>query len=94
MFREALTEIVRRLNEAKAHGLLRAYALIGGFAVSAWGVPRATRDIDFAVALSSIDPTAVASQLGAEFHRGEPDDPLRGVFRADVVTEDQPSRCN
>ena len=53
MFQEALTEILSRLEAAHNRRLLHAYALIGGFAVSAWGVPRATHDIDFAVAIGS-----------------------------------------
>jgi hypothetical protein len=35
MFRKALTEIVRRLDELKRNELLHDYALIGGMAVSA-----------------------------------------------------------
>jgi hypothetical protein len=54
VFAEALTETVHRLGEAKSRGLLQQYALIG---VSAWGVPRATHDFDFAVAAwSSVSP--------------------------------------
>jgi hypothetical protein len=45
VFQEALTEILSRLEAAQNRRLLQAYALIGGFAVSAWGVPRATNDI-------------------------------------------------
>lgn len=45
MFAQALTEIVRRLDEARINHLLDQYALIGGFAVAAWGVPRATHDL-------------------------------------------------
>lgn len=77
MFQEALTEILSRLETARNRGLLQAYALIGGFAVSAWGVPRATQDIDFAVAIGSANPQALATFLGGRFEAGEPDDPLR-----------------
>ena len=43
MFAQALTEIIRRLEEAKALGLVEQYALIGGFAVS-WGGGRPCAD--------------------------------------------------
>ncbi len=81
MFAQALTDIIRRLEEAKALGLVEQYALIGGFAVSAWGVPRATHDLDFALALGAVEPAALARSLKADFHAGDPSDPLRGVFR-------------
>jgi hypothetical protein len=51
MFQEALTDILSRLETAKSRGLLSGYALIGGFDVSAWGVPRATQGFDFAIAM-------------------------------------------
>jgi hypothetical protein len=88
VFAQALTEIVRRLDDAKARHLLEQYALIGGFAVSAWGVPRATHDVDFALALGSSDTAALARHLHAEFEPGEPDDPLRGTFRTSVPVDD------
>lgn len=90
MFTEALTEIVRRLDDAKARHFLDDYALIGGFAASAWGVPRATHDLDFALALGSANPEALSRHLHADFQPGEPDDPLRGVFRASVPVNDLP----
>lgn len=89
MFDQVLTIITRRLNEAKAQGLLKHYALIGGFAVSAWGIPRSTQDIDFALALGSTNPDALAHHLKAEFSPGESGDPLRGVFQLNLSIEDQ-----
>ena len=81
MFREALTQIVQRLETAKREGLLRGYGLIGGFAVAAWGVPRATHDIDFIiVATGGADPARLESALGGHYRPGAADDPLRGVF--------------
>jgi len=88
VFAQALTVIVRRLDDAKARHLLDQYALIGGFAVSAWGVPWATRDVDFALALGSSDSAALSRFLQAEFQPGGPDDPLRGVFRTSVTVDD------
>lgn len=90
MFGQALTDIIRRLDEAQANGLLQQYALIGGFAVSAWGVPRATHDIDFVLALGSSTPSALSRHLGAEFSSADPDDPLRGVFSVTLTIEGQP----
>lgn len=84
MFREALTDLLSRLETARDRGLLQAYALIGGFAVSAWGVPRATQDIDFAVAIGSANPQELATFLGGHFEAGEPDDPLSGVVHASI----------
>ncbi len=87
MFGQALTEIVRRLDDARTHHLLDQYALIGGFAVAAWGVPRATHDLDFALALGSADPAALSRHLQARFQSGEAEDPLRGVFQTTVTIE-------
>lgn len=42
VFPEALSQIVGRLAQAQKNHLLHSYTLIGGFAVSAWGVARAT----------------------------------------------------
>lgn len=88
MFAQALAEIVRRLDDAKAKGLLNHYALIGGFAVSAWGIPRATQDVDFALAIGSTNPATLSHHLHTEFQPGEADDPLRGVFRTHVTVDD------
>lgn len=88
MFAQALVEILRRLDDARTHHLLDRYALIGGFAVAAWGVPRATHDLDFALALGVGDPVALSRHLGAEFHAGDADDPLRGVFQLTVTIEE------
>ena len=87
MFAQALKEIIRRLDDAQGHHLLERYALIGGVAVSAWGVPRATHDLDFALALGSTDPVTLSRHLQADFQMGDPDDPLRGVFRTNVSSE-------
>lgn len=89
MFRQALTEVLSRLDEAREQGLVQAHALVGGLAVAAWGVARATRDIDLAVALGGADPAHVAAHLHADYHPGDPDDPLRGVFRMQVLVAEQ-----
>jgi len=56
MFQQAFTDVLSRLETAKFKGFVEAFALIGGFAVPAWGVPRATRNIDFATAIDSANP--------------------------------------
>ena len=90
MFQEALAEILLRLETAQSRGLVSGYALIGGFAVSAWGVPRATQDFDFAIAIDQADPQALATFIGGRYQAGEPDDPLRGVVAASIEVEHEP----
>lgn len=77
-----------RLESARNRGLLRDYALIGGFAVSAWGVPRATQDFDFAIAIGSTDPLALSAFMGGRYQAGEADDPLRGVVNVPIAVGD------
>ena len=89
MFSKALSRIVERLDQAHSARLLSSYALIGGFAVSAWGVARATQDIDLAVALGTSEPQALAVYLGATYESGGIDDPLRGVFQLSLNCEGQ-----
>jgi hypothetical protein len=89
VFSKALSQIVERLAQAQTARLLHSYALIGGFAVSAWGVARATQDIDLAVALGTSAPQALATHLGAAYESGGVDDPLRGVFRLSLKCEGQ-----
>lgn len=84
MFEEALTTVLVRLDEARSQGLLESYALIEGFAVAAWGVPRATQDIDFVVAIGTADPHALATFVKEQYESGGPDDPLKGVIRTTV----------
>lgn len=62
--------------------------MIGGGAVAAWGVPRATHDLDFALALGVGDPVALSRHLGAEYQAGDADDPLCGVFQLTVTIEE------
>lgn len=90
MFQEALAEILSRLETAQSRGLLSGYALIGGFAVSAWGVPRATQDFDFAIAIGHADPQALATFIDGRYQAGEPDDPLRGVVIASIEIGHEP----
>jgi hypothetical protein len=89
VFSEALSQIIERLERARKARLLRSYALIGGFAVSVWGVARATQDIDLAIALGPSEPQPLASYLEATYEPGDIDDPLRGVFRLNLTYEGQ-----
>jgi hypothetical protein len=82
MFQEALHDIVSRLVAARTQGLLEQFALIGGLAVSVWAEPRATRDLDFAVALQAGSPQSLADFLHGTYRAGDPGDPLRGVITA------------
>ena len=90
MFQEVLAEILSRLETVQSRGLLSGYALIGGFAVSAWGVPRATQDFDFAIAIGQADPQALATFIGGRYQAGEPDDPLRGVVTVSIEVGHEP----
>lgn len=89
MFRQALIETLGRLDRAREQGLVQSYVLVGGFAVSAWGVVRATRDIDLAVVIGTANPHLLASKLEASYQPGDPDDPLRGVFRMEIPVGEQ-----
>lgn len=86
MFKEALTQIIRKLEDAKKSSLLRGYGLIGGLALAAGGVTRATEDIDFAVAAGSSEMPKLASALSGQYRPGGGDDPLLGVINAAVAT--------
>jgi len=89
VFSEILGQIITRLGQARKDGLLQAYALIGGFAVSAWGVSRATQDIDLAVVLGTSDPRALAAHFSATYEAGDADDLLQGVFHLTVEYKGQ-----
>jgi hypothetical protein len=90
VFQETLAEILSRLEKAQSRGLLSGYALIGGFAVSAWGVPRATQDFDFAITIGDADPQMLTTFIGGRYQAGEPDDPLRGVVTVSIEVAHEP----
>jgi hypothetical protein len=90
VFEDALREISTRLERAMQGDLLRAYGLIGGFASAVHGVPRSTEDIDFVVIPTASNSKPLADTLGAEFHPGGTDDPLRGAFHVSIPTRDVP----
>ena len=84
MFREALKIVLDRLQAARSKGLVDSYVLIGGLAVSAWGIPRATQDLDFAIGLGTSRPDALAVEMRGRYQAGGDDDPLRGVIDGHV----------
>lgn len=50
-------------------------------------MPRATIDIDFAVAIEAADPQVLAIFLGGRFEAGEADDPLREVVHTSIQVD-------
>jgi hypothetical protein len=76
MLQNALVSSVAKLQQAKNDGQLSDFALIGGFAVSAWGYPRATADVDFALRIKREKIKDLALYLEAKFRLGDDRDPL------------------
>jgi len=77
--RDCLIPIDRLMKE---HGI--PYAIIGGYAVAAWGDVRATRDIEILCAAGSLETLVFAlRKSGVHFeHRiGDADDPISHVIR-------------
>jgi predicted nucleotidyltransferase len=67
-----------------------AYAVIGGYAVAAWGEERATRDIDLLCLSDSqkIIKTLQEENLQFEHRLGDWDDPISEVIRIDLNDKD------
>jgi len=86
MFRKTIEFAIGALNQAKQSKALEDFLLIGGVAVSAWSVPRATADVDFVIKLaSSLNASEILTKhLKARFRPGDIGDPLRGVFEVNV----------
>jgi predicted nucleotidyltransferase len=68
------------------------YALIGGYAVAAWGEERATRDIDLLCTSDSHNLIEELKKERLQFeHRiGDWDDPITEVIRIDLGAESDP----
>lgn len=78
-FEEALVRLVAVLESRRV-----PYAVIGGLAVAAWGVPRATEDIDLLADVSpspEIDAALRAAGFDLEWRRGGADDPVPLLLR-------------
>jgi hypothetical protein len=89
VFARAVELIAEFLGSLKDDGTLAGHCVIGGLALAALGRPRATRDIDFLIALGpgGAEPVARrARDAGFEcrYLPGGADDPLRGVFQLSV----------
>ncbi len=91
-FSKVLDTITRFLDERGFR-----YALVGGFALSAYGLSRATQDIDFALDVGSQpDLIAFLESLGYEtLHRSEGYSnhlhPLPGLGRVDFIYVGEPT---
>lgn len=75
------------------------HALIGGLAVSVRGAVRATKDLDLLIGSSLAEAAALAESLRreglrAEFRRGDIEDPVPGLIRAELEGETSPIRCD
>lgn len=68
------------------------YAVIGGYAVAAWGEERATRDIDLLCLSDSreIIRTLKEDHLQFEHRLGDWDDPISEVIRIDMGDSENP----
>lgn len=94
MFKESLQKIITILDE-----LHIPYALIGGLAVTARGVVRATKDIDLLIDLPLRDGPSLALSLNHQglpgtFQKGHIDDPIPGLIRLDVPVSSGAVRCD
>ncbi len=68
-----------------------SYAIIGGYAVAAWGEMRATRDVDFLCGVQDLGNLRSALQAAGysfEHRTGDLDDPISEVIRIDVGSAD------
>jgi len=87
-----LRDILKPIDELmKRHGI--RYAVIGGYAVAAWGTVRATRDVDLLCGgkdLETLKSALSQSKLDFEHRIGDPDDPISDVIRIQVGTTSAP----
>jgi hypothetical protein len=87
---ERLNQAVDLLTALRADNCIDGFALIGGLAVSAWSLPRATMDIDLLVLaktgnLSPLVKALCDAGMRAELRRGALDDPVPILIRADFL---------
>jgi predicted nucleotidyltransferase len=77
-----LEPMVRLMERARI-----SYAIIGGYAVAAWGEMRATRDVDLLCGvqdLGNLKSALKAAGYSFEHRTGDADDPISDVIRIDV----------
>lgn len=70
-----------------------SYAVIGGYAVAAWGEARATRDVDLLCNTQDLDHIKrlfTSANLEFEHRSGDADDPISDVVRLQVGTPGTP----
>lgn len=74
-----------------------SYAIIGAYAVAAWGVVRATKDMDFIADIPSDKVPLIVKEFQSkgfqtELRPGDTEDPVKGVlkltYKTDKVKED------
>jgi predicted nucleotidyltransferase len=87
-----LREVLAPIDELMRRHRIR-YAIIGGYAVAAWGEVRATRDVDLlcsAQDLGTIKTVLRQSNLDFEHRIGDADDPISDVIRIRAGTASAP----
>jgi predicted nucleotidyltransferase len=81
-----LKDVLTQIDALLKHSQIE-YAVIGGYAVAAWGEMRATRDIDLlcsAEDLATLKAALLKSGMRFEHRVGDPDDPISDVMRIDL----------
>ena len=86
-----LPDLLRQINRIFAYRQI-PYAVIGGYAVAAWGEERATRDMDLFCAFDSRRLMEALHEEGMQFeHRiGDCDDPVSELIRIDMGSATEP----
>jgi nucleotidyltransferase AbiEii toxin of type IV toxin-antitoxin system len=92
--KETLQKVAATLESLQA-----PYALIGGFALIARGVVRATKDVDFLIDFplheaASLTESLRANGLDAAFRKGGAEDPIVGIIRVTLPTRADPIQCD
>lgn len=88
----SLRDILAPINDLLSQQGIH-YAVIGGYAVAAWGEVRATRDIDLLCSKLDLDDLKRAfglANLEIEHRTGEPDDPISEVVQLQAGTASNP----
>jgi hypothetical protein len=94
LFKESLQKVVTVLDKLRI-----PYALIGGLAVIARGVVRATKDVDVLIDVPIREGPSLAFTLSSHglpgtFQKGDLDDPVPGLIRLDVPVSSGAVRCD
>jgi hypothetical protein len=94
MLNEALRKVVSELDRLGV-----PHALIGGLAVAAHGVVRATQDVDLIVDVPihqapSLEQSLKNDGFHATFYRGAADDPIAGIVRLTIAVAGSAVKCD